>query len=52
MEKSRNRETESSSPLAYRDYIPNVMKISLMAGLNCFVSTKYPKGNVVNDTDI
>lgn len=50
--RAEHRETESSSPLAYREHIPNVMKISLMAGLNCFVSTKYPKGNVVNDTDI
>lgn len=50
--RAEHRETESSSPLACREHIPNIIKISLMAGLSCFVSTKYPKGDVVNDTDI
>lgn len=53
MEKSRTQGNRKQQPsLVYREHIPNVMKISLLAGLNCFVSTKYPKGNVVNDTDI
>lgn len=30
--RAEHREAERSSPLAYREHIPNVMKISLIAG--------------------